>query len=144
MFAIFENVFSKLAHFCKKKNICICIEANPKFYKNDFLIYTKEALDIIKKINSSNIKLNFDLGTAISNGEEYKELLSKNLKFIGHIQISLPKLKKITNKNKRIKNFIKFLKKIKYEKNISIEQLHSKKNNIKNVSNAVNFINNLI
>lgn len=143
MFKIFKDEFSKLSGFCKNKGVCICIEANPKFYKTDFLIYTKDALDMVKKIDSPNIKLNFDLGTVISNREKYKTLLKENVKFIGHIQVSLPKLKKITCKNKKIADFFRFLKKIKYKEAISIEQIHSKKNNIKNVTKAINFISNL-
>jgi sugar phosphate isomerase/epimerase len=143
MAEIFESTFFQLAEYSKKKNICICIEANPKFYKNDFLIYTKDALNIVKKINSPNIRLNFDLGTAISNGEEYKNLLSKNLKFVGHIQISLPKLKNIISNKTKIIAFVKFLKRIKYKEKISVEQIYLKKNNFDNVLKTINFISNL-
>ena len=143
MIEIFERTFSQLAKYSKKKKVCICIEANPKFYKTDFLTHTKEALNIVKKINNPNIKLNFDLGTAISNGEEYQNLLKKNLKFVGHVQISLPKLKNIIRKKKNIINFVKFLKKIKYKKKVSVEQIYSKKKNYDNVLKAINFVSNL-
>jgi hypothetical protein len=143
MIEIFTSTFLQLAEYSKKKGVCICIEANPKFYKNDFLIYTKDALNIVKKINSPNIRLNFDLGTAISNAEEYKDLLRKNLKFVGHVQISLPKLKNITKNKKKIVTFVKFLKKIKYKKRISVEQIYLKKNNFDNVLKTINFISNL-
>jgi D-psicose/D-tagatose/L-ribulose 3-epimerase len=133
------NIFNKIAKISQKNKITFCLEANPEIYGCDFIKKTEDALKIVKKINNNYFKLNVDYGTIFENKEEYKRLLKKNLKYIGHVQISLPGLERVINKKEAVVKFITFLIEINYQKIISIEQLFLKKN-IKNLISTINFI----
>ena len=119
--------FKKISQICKKFKIVFCLEANPKIYNCDYLIQTRDALRIVKQINSNYFKINLDIGTIIANKEHLQFLNKKNIKYIGHVQISVPYLKSILSKKlylKKIFIVIKLLKKLKYQKNISLETLN--------------------
>ena len=92
------------------------MEPNPKIYKSEYLLNTKEAIKLIKKINKKNVLLNFDLGASLANKENLEKLVKNNISYIGHVQISVPKLKNLANYKKEIKKFLKVLKKIIIEK----------------------------
>jgi len=117
------NTFKKISKICKKYKIYFCIEANPKIYNCEYLNYTKDAIRLVKRINSKFFKLNLDLGTIIENNETSKNIIEDHIKLIGHVQISVPYLKDIMPHKKTVVNFIKELKRNNYQKYISIERL---------------------
>ena len=125
---IFLKTMRKVAKFSESNKVVFCLEANPKIYDCDFLNYTNEALSIVKKINNNYFKLNLDFGTILFNDENYKNILDKNLKYIGHIQLSLPLLKDISKKEKFFLKVLRHIKRSSYSKVISIEQLRVKRN----------------
>ncbi|MDB3991351.1 sugar phosphate isomerase/epimerase [bacterium] len=125
---IFLKTMKKVAKFSENNKVVFCLEANPKIYDCDFLNYTNEALSIVKKINNNYFKLNLDFGTILFNNEDYKNILDKNLKYIGHIQLSLPLLKDISKKEKFFLKALKYIKRSSYSKVISIEQLRVNRN----------------
>jgi sugar phosphate isomerase/epimerase len=137
---IFINTFQDISSLCKKNNVTICLEPNPKIYKSDYLLNTNEAVKIIKKINRKNILLNFDLGASLANKENVQNLVEKNISHIGHVQISAPKLKNLQGYKKRIKNFLNALKKMNYRKAISMEVLAKKKDNLVNLEKNIRII----
>lgn len=94
--AIAHDFFSQLGEYAKLHNTIIAIEANPSCYNTNFINTTKQAFDFCKKTNSDGLKVNVDVGTMIYNNEDEKVLLD-NVKFINHIHISEPFLKKIAN-----------------------------------------------
>ena len=117
------NCFKKISKVCKKYKIYFCIEANPKIYNCEYLNYTKDAIRLVKQINSNFFKLNLDLGTIIANKESFKNIIQEHIKLIGHVQISAPYLKDLMPYKKTVVNFIKELKRNNYQKYISIERL---------------------
>ena len=128
------NFFSQVSKILKNTKIVLCIEANPRSFGSDYITNTYEALKIVKRISSKNIKLNLDYGTILSNREKYNELLvKKNIKYIGHVQLSAPKLKSIRPFKNFFKKQIKILYNIGYKKIISIEMLPLQKNNFNNI-----------
>ena len=107
--------------------IVFCLEANPIIYNCDYIKKTSEALKLVKKINSEYFKLNIDTGTIIANNESIKFINKNNLKYIGHVQVSVPYLKSIfTNQSylKKITLILRMLKKLEYKNNISLETLN--------------------
>lgn len=121
------NEFKKIASISKKLKIVFCLEANPIIYNCDYIKKTSEALKLVKKINSEYFKLNIDTGTIIANNESIKFINKNNLKYIGHVQVSVPYLKSIfTNQSylKKITLILRMLKKLEYKNNISLETLN--------------------
>ena len=133
------NTFKKISKICEKNKIYFCVEANPKIYDCEYLNYTKEAIKLVKKINSNFFRLNLDLGTIIANRESFKKIIKDNIHLIGHVQISVPYLKDIMLHKKLIKKFIEQLKKNNYQRYISIERLPIK-NNLKSIEKSLKFI----
>jgi len=133
------NTFKKISKICEKNKIYFCVEANPKIYDCEYLNYTKEAIKLVKKINSNFFRLNLDLGTIIANKESFKKIINDNIQLIGHVQISVPYLKDIMLYKKVVNKFIGQLKKNNYQKYISLERLPIK-DNLKNLEKTLKFI----
>jgi len=105
----------------------------------DYITDTFSALKIIKKIKSKNIKLNLDYGTVIKNKENINKILTKeNIKLIGHIHFSVPNLKNIRKYSTYFYKQKKILKRIGYNKNITVEMLPIKNNNTRNIEKILN------
>jgi len=138
---IFIDTFKDLSKCCKKNNITICIEPNPRIYKSDYLRNMREVVKVVKKIAKKNIKINFDLGASIANKEDIKTIFNSNVALIGHVQISAPGLKNIKKYNGKVKKFKKILKFSNYSGVVSMEVLAQKKNNIKNLKKNIQIIN---
>ena len=136
------NTFKKISQICEKYRIFFCIEANPKIYNCEYLNYTKDAIKLVKNINSNFFKLNLDLGTIIANKESFKNIIQNHIRLIGHVQISVPYLKDIMPYKSTIAKFIKELKVNNYQKCISIERLPIN-NNIKNLEKTIKFVKSL-
>ena len=137
------NAFKKITKICSKNKICFCIEANPKLYNCEYLNYTKDAIRLVKQINSNFFKLNLDLGTIIENKESFESIIQDNIRLIGHVQISAPYLKDVLYYKNTIIKFIKELKVNNYQKYISIERLPVN-NNIKNLEKTLKFVKNCL
>ena len=136
------NFLKKISKYCKENHIVLCLEANPSIYNCEYLTHTKHALKLVKIVNSSYIKINMDLGTSISNNEDYNEIIKRNINFIGHAQISSPYLINLSSFKKHIRAFFMSLKKNKFKKVISVEMLANKKNNIKELNKVFKIIEN--
>tara|TARA_B100000795_G_scaffold267937_1_gene253800 strand:- start:5409 stop:6209 length:801 start_codon:yes stop_codon:yes gene_type:complete len=140
---IFINTFKKIALYANKKKIYFCLEANPKIYKSEYLNYTNEALNVVRIINNKYLMVNLDLGTIIQNKEKIDNLINQNIKYIKHVQISVPYLFNVLKYKKKINELIRLLKFNKYNNNISIEMTRPKKDTFKTIQKTITYIKNL-
>ena len=140
---IFISTFKKIALYANNKKIYFCLEANPKIYKSEYLNYTNEALKVVKIINNKYLMINLDLGTIIQNKERIDNLINQNIKYIKHVQISVPYLLNVLKHKKKINELIKLLKFNKYKNNISIEMTRPKKNTYQTIQKTITYIKNL-
>ncbi|MBQ2916641.1 MAG: sugar phosphate isomerase/epimerase [Clostridia bacterium] len=129
--------FRELGEYAKQKQTVLSIEPNPTIYGTNFINYTSQALEFVKKINSEGIKVNVDFGTIIENKENL-ELVFKNLNFVNHIHISEPNLTKIEKREEHIE-LAEYLKKANYNKYVSIEMKDT--GNIDDVKETIEYIN---
>tara|TARA_B100000959_G_C14814713_1_gene555341 strand:- start:49 stop:864 length:816 start_codon:yes stop_codon:yes gene_type:complete len=114
---IFIDYFKYLNKHLKKNNVYLCIETIPKKYNEKYIFKFIHILYLIKKINSSNIKINFD--TSIFHFERSNfNILKKNIKYIKNIQVSQPNFEYFDKPSKKNKNFLKF-----YNNNISVNSI---------------------
>ncbi|MDA9084803.1 sugar phosphate isomerase/epimerase [Candidatus Pelagibacter sp.] len=140
---IFLDTLKKVASYTAKKKIYFCLEANPKIYKSEYLNYTKDALKIVKRINNKYLMINLDLSTVIQNKETINDLINQNIKYIKHVQISVPYLLNVLKYKNRIRELIKLLKFYKYNNNISIEMIRPRNNPYKTVQKIIVYIKKL-
>ena len=126
----FISYFKYLNQFLKKNRIYLCIETIPKNYKEKYIFRFSKLVYLISKINSSNIKINFD--TSLFHYSKLdKKIFLENLKKIKNIQISQPKFTYFSSPTKKNLAFLKLLKKNKKIKDISLEIIDKKLNKIK-------------
>lgn len=114
-----EEFFCKLGELAIKNNTVLALEANPPIYNTNFLNTTMEAYEMVKKISSKGIRLNFDLGTVIQNGEDISEM-EQMLPEVNHVHISEPHLAEIQYGVLQ-SELISLLSDLKYDKYVSIE-----------------------
>lgn len=136
-YKIAVEFFQELACYAEKKNTCIAIEANPTIYNTNFINNHKEALEIIKDVNSEGFKMNFDFGTLIANNESVYDV-ENYMDYINHIHISEPYLNQI-KKRKEHEVLACILKEYKYDKYISIEMKNL--DNVEKVKDTLLYVN---
>lgn len=140
------DFFKELGIYCenKNKNIIICIEPNSKKYGCNFINTIDEALNLITKINSNNIKLMIDLGNCIMENDNFISICNlMNNDNIQHIHISqefLNNFKNPHNYNHYFSNYINNI--MSYDKIITLEMLINDENELDVLFiSLINFIN---
>ena len=86
------SFFKELGDYAYEKGTVIGMEANPPIYNTNFVNTTKDALDLVEKVDSKGFLLNLDVGTMIHN-EEAVDILTGKVSLINHVHISEPGLK---------------------------------------------------
>ncbi len=132
---IFINFFKKLIPLLSKNKVYLCIETIPEQYGENYLYKIKDTINLIKKINSKRVGINFD--SSIYHFKKFnKSNFNEGKKFITNIQISQKNFKYFNNPSKQNLQFANFLKKQKKFKDISLEII-SDKTSIYNLSKSL-------
>jgi len=114
-----QAFFKELGDYAYSKGTVLAMEANPPIYNTNFVNETKQAFELVKKVDSPGFLVNVDLGTMIHNDESI-EILEENMKYVNHIHISEPGLALI-GERKIHNDLAVMLKKHHYDKSVSIE-----------------------
>ena len=86
--------FRELGEYAWKHGTVIGMEANPPMYHTNFINTTKEALELVERVDSRGLLLNLDVGTMLANGEDCTELEGR-IGLVNHVHISEPGLKPV-------------------------------------------------
>lgn len=111
--------FKKLGDYAAQHNTVLAMEANPVIYNTNFLNYTKDTCEFVKKVGSEGLKVNIDMGTMIYNHEN-PHLVKTYKTLVNHIHISAPGLEPVAM-CEEYKTLRKVLGKTEYEGYISVE-----------------------
>lgn len=120
------DFFKELGEYANSKDRCFCIEPNAKEYGCDFITNIDEAIQLIKDVDSKGFRLHIDSAVMAMNNENIRVNLEKALPYTEHFHISEPFLELITNNKTNHEEFASILKKLNYDKWVSIEM----KNNV--------------
>ena len=90
--------FRELGEYAREHGTVIGMEANPPMYHTNFINTTKEALDLVERVDSRGFLLNLDVGTMLANGEDCAELEGRT-GLVNHVHISEPGLKPIQKRS---------------------------------------------
>jgi hypothetical protein len=134
---IFINFFKEIGNYCSNYNLIICIEPNSKLYNCNYINNIKEAGEIVKKINCSNIKMMIDIGNIIMENDNFDDIYIYKDN-IYNIDISMPNMKEFTEISNKYLILKNILDEINYKYNINLEML------INNVDNELEILNNSI
>ncbi len=128
--------FSELGDYAAQHGTVLAMEANPVIYGTNFINKTKEAIELIKEVESQGFKLNLDFGTIIYN-EESIEDLAPYIELINHVHISEPNLKLIEHRDEH-KDLIGMLRSYGYDRYVSIEM--GKRDDIVDVYRTIDYL----
>lgn len=128
--------FRQLGDYAAEKGTVIGMEANPSIYNTNYINTTRQALELIRTVDSRGFRLNLDVGTMIQNSED-PELILGNVKYINHVHISEPYLKPICGRELH-KRLAEFLEREKYGGFVSIEM--GKTENLTDIVSAINYL----
>jgi sugar phosphate isomerase/epimerase len=136
-YGIAINFFAELGEYAAKKGTVLSIEPNPEVYGTNFINTTKDALELVKNVSSTGLKLQIDTGTILTNNEEIN-VVAEGIDYINHVHISEPFLNKIDSKKKSFYvELLKTLGNLKYNKSISIEM---KKTSISEIEGVMQLV----
>lgn len=122
--------FRGIGDYSLKYNLKTCIEANPPEYGSNFITDTREAFDLVHKVNNKGFGLHIDLGGMRLSEEVFKILHNYKGK-IEHVHISQPYLEPLNRNDFAVyEKLIDTLKEDNYDHWISIEMKSS--NNVQN------------
>lgn len=76
---------------CARHGAVLALEANPPIYDTNFLTVTPKAYAKASELADHGVRLNFDLGTVIANGESAGELYEM-APLVSHVHLSEPHL----------------------------------------------------
>lgn len=109
--------FTAICAYAAQHKITISLEANPAVYGTNFCNTSAEAFAFAQKI--PGLKVNYDLGTLLTNGESLN-VLTANLHQVQHIHISEPQLAPIEKRSIHAE-LAKLLRQNDYKGFVSIE-----------------------
>ncbi len=127
------DFFGELGDYALAHHTVIGMEANPAIYHTNFINTTKEAMELIEKVNSKGFRLNLDLGTVIYN-QEGLALIEDHVGVINHVHISEPYLAKIERRELH-KKLHEILSEEGYKNFVSIEM--SRQDNIESIEEVM-------
>jgi hypothetical protein len=91
---IFISTFQEISKLLSD-DMCVCIEPNAVQYGCNYLTTIKEVINILNKIDRSNIGLNLDTGNAKMMDESYDYQSIDS--YVRHVQLSAPFLTTVSN-----------------------------------------------
>jgi sugar phosphate isomerase/epimerase len=86
------HFFERLGDIASNYGVLICLEANPSCYGANFMLNNAETARMVKLINHSSIRMQFDTGILTINEENPLVVLQNHSSLIEHIHLSEPNL----------------------------------------------------
>ena len=83
--------FGRLGELAVSLDMVFAVEANPEIYGTNYLNTTEQAYELIKRVASDGIRLNYDFGTVLYNREPISDV-KRYSDEINHVHISEPEL----------------------------------------------------
>ena len=115
------HFFTRLGEIALKNDTTFCIEPNPAIYNCDFINNTKEAVELIQKVNHPGFQLHLDAAALLLNEENIEEAITLAAPYLKHFHISEPYLNEIKEAKGNHELIANSLRKIDYSNFISIE-----------------------
>jgi len=113
--------FRKIGDAAKSEGVYFCVEPVSEVHGGNFIQNTEEAIELVKLIDHSNIRINLDTSTLLMNGENIEQSILIATPFIQHFHISAPNLSPVSDQVIPFELIKSMLSKINYKKSISVE-----------------------
>lgn len=124
------------------KGMTLLIEPNPTDYGCDYVTTTQSAVDLVKYLETPNIKAQLDLGTCIINGENPLEILVESEQLFGYVHLATRGLLPLQlSPNALISDYLAGYK---GELECSIEQRASGEPSVAEIKSSIDWIQNCL
>ncbi len=87
-----SRFFRRAGDYAAARGVNLCLEPNPAQYGSNFMMTSAETARVVSAIDHPAIRMQFDTGAVIMNGEDPNEVLAQCAHLIGHIHASEPGL----------------------------------------------------
>lgn len=135
--AIAEEFLRELGDHARDSGVAFCVEANPPGYGCDFVTTTREAVELVRRVNHPGIRVNADLGGMTMAAEDPAASIGLARELIGHFHASEPNLAEMGTQSDHTRA-AHALAKMNYDRWVSIEmRAAADGNNIAAVERAV-------
>ncbi|MBD1878309.1 sugar phosphate isomerase/epimerase [Coleofasciculus sp. FACHB-T130] len=135
---IATSFFYDIGQVAHQNGVMFCIEPNPAVYNCDFITTSKQALDLVERVNSNGFGLHLDAAGITLSGENIETAINLSGKKLCHFHISEPHLEPVGAGIVDHPLFAKSLDNQKYKGWKSIEmKAQSQNSNILNVTKAL-------
>jgi len=94
--------FAKLGKYSFDCGIAFCIEPNHPKSGCNFIVNHKQAVDLVREVNTAGLYLNLDTSTLFQSKEDIQKVIKAALPYAGHVHISEPSLKQVGLSGKTI------------------------------------------
>nr|WP_145550990.1 TIM barrel protein [Variovorax boronicumulans] len=89
---IATDFFRKLGDIAIEHGVMVCLEPNPTHYGANFMVDSAETARVVQAVAHSAIRMQFDSGAILLNGEEAHDVLGRHHALVGHVHASDPDL----------------------------------------------------
>jgi len=136
-----EKRLRKVGQILSATGTILGIEPVPTIYKCDFLTSYHDVIEIVKRVDSPNIRLHLDTGCVLLDGGDIKAAIKDGNEYLCHFHVAEPNLANFSMPNTPSHmNAAQALQSISYDDWISIEMKESGINPMEKVKEAINFV----
>lgn len=130
------DFFKTIGNYAYARGAYIGIEANPTIYGTNYINTTKQAFELVKKLDTHGVRVNLDIGTLIANEEKIEDIMAYS-GLISHVHISEPFLKPIEKRALHCE-LASWLRETGYDGWISIEM--GRQDDICNIERVMDYV----
>jgi sugar phosphate isomerase/epimerase len=91
-FDLAVDFFAAVGKRAERHGVTVCLEPNPERYQCNFMTDSASTAAVVRAVDHSAIKMQFDTGAILENGEDPDAVLAVHADIVGHIHISEPGL----------------------------------------------------
>jgi sugar phosphate isomerase/epimerase len=119
--------FRKLGDIAGEHGVVVCLEPNPASYGANFMTSSFETAHVVRAVDHSAIRMQFDTGALTINGESAEAVLKDCAHLIGHVHASEPNLVPLGDYTIHHDSFYEGIKRYLPHHLVSIEMVATKK-----------------
>lgn len=118
--------FRRFGYIAESYGVKICLEPNPSCYGANFMTTSAETALVVEQVSHPAVRMQFDSGALVLNGEDPNVVLGHSAKLIGHVHISEPGLLPLGSCEGRHSEMSKAIKEYLPHYPVTIEMLATK------------------
>lgn len=96
-FAMAREFFTEVAAYYERREVCLCLEANPPQYGCQFLTTAAEAARMVRAVNRPGLRLHLDTACMHLAGEDLPAMVRAHCDVLRHFHVSEPFLGSFDN-----------------------------------------------